>query len=62
MYSYPGIPYMNEFRTVKRLAGGTRGIIYEPYFEALGSGGVFVDVKSAVDRREAPAGITYWSL
>ena len=49
MYSYLGIPYMNKFRTVKRLAGGTRGIIYEPYFEALGSGGVFVDV-SAKDR------------
>jgi hypothetical protein len=29
---------------------------------SLSPGGVFVDVKSAVDRALIPASITYWSL
>jgi UDP-N-acetyl-D-galactosamine dehydrogenase len=32
------------------------------YLEALVPGGVVVDVKSALDPRAVPAGITYWSL
>lgn len=31
-------------------------------FQALAPGGVFVDVKTAVNRKDVPAGITYWSL
>ncbi|MBV9522220.1 MAG: nucleotide sugar dehydrogenase, partial [Alphaproteobacteria bacterium] len=31
-------------------------------FAALAPGGIFIDVKSAVDRRSVPSGIRYWSL
>src|SRR5262249_33519402 len=39
------------------LAQGIDGLL-----KPLVRGGVFVDVKSAVDRRKMPNGITYWSL
>ena len=32
------------------------------YLEALVPGGVVVDIKSALDPRAVPEGITYWSL
>jgi len=32
------------------------------YLEALVPGGVVVDVKSALDPRAVPEGITYWSF
>ena len=35
---------------------------WEKLFGALASGGVFVDVKSAVARDNVPPGIHYWSL
>jgi hypothetical protein len=31
-------------------------------FGSLTPGGVFVDVKSAIDRSRIPEGIAYWSL
>lgn len=31
-------------------------------FQTLAPGGVFVDVKSAVNRKDVPPGVTYWSL
>jgi UDP-N-acetyl-D-galactosamine dehydrogenase len=34
----------------------------EKLFDMIKPGGVFVDVKTAVDRRSVPAGISYWSL
>jgi UDP-N-acetyl-D-galactosamine dehydrogenase len=34
----------------------------ERLFSMIRPGGVFVDVKTAIDRRQVPAGISYWSL
>src|SRR5262252_2164593 len=35
---------------------------WEKLFTALAPGGVFIDVKSAVDRGKVPGGVLYWSL
>jgi len=34
----------------------------ERLFSMIRPGGVFVDVKTAIDRRQVPAEISYWSL